>query len=134
MYNVTGLGTVSNYRRDFDLVQYDSTFTEARRWGVSNAFPVRFKPFSDLNATGNDKLPDNTLAYALTMVLPNATFGVVKQTLWAQQDVTLMRLLLQCKQSGLERTKRQLCLCFCPLSDPTTTTTTEIDLERSKRC
>lgn len=43
-----------NPRRSLEIVQYDPTFTERRRWEVQEAFPVRFKPFSDMNATSND--------------------------------------------------------------------------------
>lgn len=52
--DVATRGNAANYRRDFDIAQYDATYAEVRRWNVYEAWPVRFKPFSDLNATNND--------------------------------------------------------------------------------
>jgi phage tail-like protein len=49
--NVTGRGNAANYRRDLDIIQYDATYQEVRRWHVREAWPVRFKPMADLNAT-----------------------------------------------------------------------------------
>ncbi len=50
----TGFGA-SNYRRDFDIVQFNDQNIEVKRWTISNAWPTRFKPFSDLNGGTSDK-------------------------------------------------------------------------------
>jgi len=52
--DVTTRGQAANYRRDLDIVQYDATYEEVRRWSVYECWPVRFKPFSDLDAQAND--------------------------------------------------------------------------------
>jgi phage tail-like protein len=54
VHKVTSNGTAANYRKDFDIEQYDSTNTLVRKWRVINAFPTKFKPASDLNALGNE--------------------------------------------------------------------------------
>ena len=52
--DVTTAGNANQYRKDLELVQYDAQFSEARRWEILEAWPARFKPFSDQNAQGND--------------------------------------------------------------------------------
>jgi phage tail-like protein len=51
---VAVMGNSENYRRDLDIVQYNSLNQEVVRWRVSNAFPNRHKPFGDLNGNGSD--------------------------------------------------------------------------------
>ena len=52
--DVAGRGTAANYRRDIEITQYGSEFEVVRRWAIDEAWPVRFKLFGDLSATGND--------------------------------------------------------------------------------
>jgi phage tail-like protein len=52
--DVTVLGNGLNYRRDFDIVQFNSLNIEVARWTITNAFPVEFVPMSDLNGTSSD--------------------------------------------------------------------------------
>lgn len=46
---------VPNYRREFDIVQFNEQNIEVKRWTVQNAWPVRFKAFSDLNGGASEK-------------------------------------------------------------------------------
>lgn len=58
------LGHPGEYRRDMDIVQYDNTGAEIRRWRLINVIIRTFKPFSDLNAQGNENSMESlTLAY-----------------------------------------------------------------------
>jgi len=50
VHSVTGNGVAAQYRRDFDIVQFDAAGVEVKRWNVVNAFPMRFKPMGDGNA------------------------------------------------------------------------------------
>lgn len=47
-------GNAPNYRKDLTIKQYDATNTLVKAWIVRDAWPKRYKPFSDLNATSND--------------------------------------------------------------------------------
>lgn len=51
VHEAGGIGVSAQYRRDFDIVQYDASgVVEVARWNIINSFPIRFKPFGDLNA------------------------------------------------------------------------------------
>jgi len=64
VHDVTTRGNATNYRRDLDIVQYDASYEEIRRWRVYEAWPVRFKPFADLDAQGNDNsIEESELAH-----------------------------------------------------------------------
>lgn len=47
-------GSQRDYRRDVDIVQFERGGLEVARWRLHEAWPNRFKPFSDLDATAND--------------------------------------------------------------------------------
>lgn len=64
VFDVTSAGAPLEYRRTFDVAQYHRDNKEAVRWTVYEAFPTRFKPFSDLNGTSNDdSIEDLELAH-----------------------------------------------------------------------
>lgn len=54
VHDVAAGGNALQYRRDLDIVQYNSLNVEVRRWTILNAWPTVFKPFSDLNGLGNE--------------------------------------------------------------------------------
>lgn len=54
VHNVASGGNEAQYRRDFDVVQFNALNEEVRRWKVYQAFPRRYKPFSDFNAQSSD--------------------------------------------------------------------------------
>jgi phage tail-like protein len=54
VHDVAVGGNAANYRRTLDIVQFNSLNQEVKRWTVTNAWPSRYKPFSDLNGTSSD--------------------------------------------------------------------------------
>jgi len=54
VHSVSTGGNAAQYRRDFDVVQYNALNQEVRRWRVNNAFPKTFKPMSDMNGTSSE--------------------------------------------------------------------------------
>lgn len=54
VHDVASQGTAENYRRDFDIEQYNSQNVRVRTWRITNAWPKRFKPFSDLKGDANE--------------------------------------------------------------------------------
>ena len=54
VHDVAAGGNGENYRRDLDIIQFNSLNVEVRRWRVFNAWPRRSKPMSDLNGTSSD--------------------------------------------------------------------------------
>lgn len=49
-----GTPNAVNYRREITVQQFDATNALVRTWVITNAWPKRFKAFSDLNGLGND--------------------------------------------------------------------------------
>jgi phage tail-like protein len=54
VFSVGSTGTSTQYRKDLDVVQYNTVNEEVARWRIINAIPAKFKPFSDLDAVGNE--------------------------------------------------------------------------------
>lgn len=54
VHDVSTLGNSANYRRTLSIVQFNSVNLEVKRWTIYNAWPSRYKPFSDLNGTSSD--------------------------------------------------------------------------------
>lgn len=58
------LGHPGEYRRDLDVIQYDNTGAETRRWRLINVLIANMKPMSDLQGLGNENSMESmTLAY-----------------------------------------------------------------------
>ena len=51
VYTPNAPGNSNQYRKDFDIVQYNGDNAEVARWRVRNGIPAKFVPFSTLNAT-----------------------------------------------------------------------------------
>lgn len=49
-----GTGTAENFRRTLTLTQYTPLNQPGRVWTIDEAWPKKYKPFSDLNATSSD--------------------------------------------------------------------------------
>lgn len=47
-------GNSLQYRKDLDIVQYNSLNVEVRRWTIEQAWPKLYKPFSDLQGLGTE--------------------------------------------------------------------------------
>jgi phage tail-like protein len=57
-------GSVRDYRRDVDIVQYERGGLEVIRWRVHESFPNRFKPVGDLNGLeSNNSIEELTLVH-----------------------------------------------------------------------
>lgn len=54
VHDVAVGGNALQYRRDLDIIQYNSLNVEVRRWRISNAFPRVYTPFTSLNGTSSD--------------------------------------------------------------------------------
>jgi phage tail-like protein len=55
IFSVTsGSGTAENFRRTLTLTQYNALNQPGRIWSISEAWPKKYKPFSDLNGTSSD--------------------------------------------------------------------------------
>lgn len=47
-------GNPEEYRRDFDIVQYDAFNAEVYRWTVENGWPCGYKPMSNFNGQASE--------------------------------------------------------------------------------
>lgn len=64
VHSVSTMGNSANYRRSLSIVQFNSLNLEVKRWTIYNAWPSRYKPFSDLNGTSSDNsIEELTLAH-----------------------------------------------------------------------
>jgi phage tail-like protein len=54
VFLVSRQGNETNYRRDFEIAQYNAGNVEVRRWRVFDAWCKRLKVQGDMNATGNE--------------------------------------------------------------------------------
>lgn len=64
VFDVSVSGNAANYRRTFDVVQFNSLNQEVRRWTIFNAWPTGYKATGDLNASSSDNsIEELTIAY-----------------------------------------------------------------------
>jgi phage tail-like protein len=64
VHDVAVGGNAAVYRRDLDVVQFDSSNQEVRRWRILNAFPNSYKAYGDLNGSSSDNsMEELVLAY-----------------------------------------------------------------------
>lgn len=54
IFDVAAAGNAANYRKDLDIEQYSASNVRVRVWRVYEAWPKKFKPFSDLKAEASE--------------------------------------------------------------------------------
>lgn len=54
VFTLSGNGNAGVFRKTIEIVQVNHANAEVARWRIVNAFPVGYKPFSDLNGQTNE--------------------------------------------------------------------------------
>lgn len=64
VHDVAAGGNAANYRRDIEVVQYNSSNIEVRRWRLSQCWPRSFKASSDLvGLTSENSIEELIITY-----------------------------------------------------------------------